>query len=112
MRDVQRILRTNKEVLAVTRELNAAAVEGIGEDMRDDLIWRAGHHRLDVSFWDLVTSDFQRQLSTGPSLQIDYSKSKLSILDVEKQTISSLPFFSSAQLVRYTFRSFHRSDGQ
>jgi hypothetical protein len=112
MRDVQRILQSYKEVAGVTERLNQTAEEGIGKEMLDDIRWRAGHHRLDLTFWELVKSDFQRQLSEGPSIHIDYSKDKvLSIADVDNQMISSLPIFDGVQIVRYTFRCFHRSDG-
>lgn len=112
MRDVQKILSLRKELAPVTEELDKIALDGLGPTTLDDLKWRAGHHRVDPNFWYLAAPDFQRQLSSGPSIHVDFWKSEMSNLNVEEQTISNLPFFATAQIVRYTFRFFHRSDGE
>jgi hypothetical protein len=111
MRDIQRIYRRNKVFDAVNKELDAAALENVGKKMAEDIQWRARHVRASTGYWDLVAVDFQRQLTNGPSLHVNWLESKLATLDVQRQSISSLPFYSNVQIVRYTFRCFHRADG-
>lgn len=111
MRDVQSILRQAKELDLVAKELDESVLEGVSEKITEDLKWRAQHVGLDLNFWGLVATDFQRQLSSGLTLHVDPLRSKLAILKVDPQAISDVPFFEPVQLIRYAFRCFHRSDG-
>jgi len=111
MRDVQRILREHGELKDVVEELNSAVLDGVGQDMYEDLEWRASHTGVDMTYWALVSSDFQRQLSDGYTVHVDPLASKLSYARVERQAVSKIPEYDGVQIVRYPFRCFHRSDG-
>jgi hypothetical protein len=112
MRDVLRIMTYYKEEMAeVNQELDEGVLEGLSETMLLDVSWRAGHVAASLKYWQLVTPDFPRQLTSGRASQVDPLVSKFPILDIDKQALTDYPFYESAQLVRYGFRAFHRPDG-
>jgi hypothetical protein len=112
MRDVLRIMTYyKKEMAEVNRELDERVLEGLSETMLLDLSWRAGHVAANLNYWELVTPDFPRQLTSGRAERVDPLVAKFPILDIDKQALTDYPFYESAQLVRYGFRTFHRLDG-
>lgn len=111
MQDVKKFLTQHKELLPVTEELNRTAMDGIEAELADDLTWRAGHFGVAATFWELVASDAQRQLSSGSSIDEYYVSEKLNLRQLDKQTLSNVTFYNTAQIVRFPFRCFHRSDG-
>jgi hypothetical protein len=113
MRDVRNILnRYAKDMPEVTQQLDKAALKGLSEGMTEDLRWRADHVGRNLRYWELVTPDFQRQLTSGQSHHVDPMASKFAILDVDKQALSEFPFYRNSQIVRYGLRCFHRTDGK
>lgn len=112
MRDIRTYVKYHKELTGVKNELDSAALKGLSKGLTDDLVWRAGFLHRDLDYWELVTPDFQRQLSSGQGVHVDPLVSQLAVLNVEEQGISKLNFYKRAQIVRYPFRCFHRSDGK
>jgi hypothetical protein len=113
MRDVRDILRMEeKEMQDIMKELDATALDGLNEGMKNDIVWRAEHLGAQPHYWELVTPDFPRQLTSGRSNLVDPTASKYAIVDVDKQALSRFPFYKDAQLIRYSFRAFHRKDGE
>lgn len=111
MQDVKKILTGYKEFSSVTEKLNEIALEGIEGELADDLVWRVKHYRIEPSYWEFVSSDAQRQLSSGSSVNDFYVQERLNLRQLDKQTISNASFYSNAHIVRFPFRCFHRSDG-
>lgn len=111
MKDAQTILRQYDELKHITNKLNDKALLGLSEEMENDIRWRSGHMGVPANYWNLVTPDFQRQLSGGVSLHVDSTAAQLSVLKVDQQAISEVPLYAQSQIVRYGFRCFHRSDG-
>jgi hypothetical protein len=101
-----------KEMEEVMRELDEKALDGLSEGMKHDITWRAKHLGAQTRYWELVTPDFPRQLTSGRSNLVDPTASKYAIIDVDKQALSDFPFYEDAQLIRYSFRAFHRMDGK
>lgn len=87
--------------------------DGMSNELKVDLEWRANHLGSKVSFWDMVSFDFSRELQEGKSLAQDTpSLATLSAEDiVDEQVFSSHPLYENVLLMRNYFRAFHRSDG-
>jgi hypothetical protein len=112
MRDTLRIMTYyEKDMVKVNQELDQGVLEGLSESMLSDLSWRAKHVAASLNYWELVTPDFPRQLTSGRASEVDPLVSKFPILDVDEQALTKYPFYEPTQLVRYGFRAFHRSDG-
>ena len=81
--------------------------------LHHDIDWRADHLAMQPTFWNLVDSDMPWQLSEGIAMGSQGPKDGLRPIarHVDKQTLSSHPFYKDAQLVRNPFRTFHRGDG-
>ena len=112
MRDVQKILRLRPDLSNVRKHLDKISLEGLEQDMLDDIAWRAEHLGVKTDYWELVAPDIQRQLSSGSAMHQNYLEPEQALLQVEKQVITNVPFYRAAQIVRYSFRCFHRSDGK
>ena len=84
------------------------------QTLRDDVKWRAGHMNTENSYWESVRSDISWQLSDGSSLSMNGPLKSNRPLErtVDQQALAQHPFFKNAQLVRDSFRTFYRSDGQ
>ena len=81
---------------------------------RSDVDWRAGHLGIKANYWNMAASDMPWQLSEGIAMGGFGGPTeglKPVGRDIEKQTLSSHPFFDKVQLVRSPFRTFHRGDG-
>lgn len=111
-RDVKKLLTEYEEFSGVTQELDEIAMEGIGEELMADLNWRAGHYGIKINYWELVASDDNSQLSAGSSVNPFYLQDMRSMLQLDRQSVSNIPFFESAHIIRFPFRCFHRSDGE
>ena len=111
MRDIQLILKNFEEFACVNETLDSECLENIKPDLIQDLEWRAGHLRSSLTYWDMVYGDLQHQLSSGPSLHDNSLKIISASFNVSVQTISGTQLYKDAQIVRYPFRTFHRTDG-
>lgn len=80
---------------------------------RSDVNWRADHLGIKANYWNMVASDMPWQLTEGLSLGNQNPVEGLKPVGrhIDKQTLSSHPFFSKSHIVRNPFRCFHRSDG-
>ncbi len=80
---------------------------------QSDVDWRADHLNLKASYWNMTASDMPWQLSEGITLGSQGPTEGLKPVGrhIEKQSLSTHPFFTKAQLVRNPFRTFHRGDG-
>ena len=111
MRDVYLLLQDRQDL---HDELNASSWKANqNASLHQDIDWRAGHLAVEATYWNLVSSDMPWQLSEGLSMGALGPKDGLKPVGrfVEKQTISSFPFYANAHLVRDPFRTFHRGDG-
>lgn len=69
---------------------------------------------MDIDYWNMVDSDMPWQLSEGlcmGGLGGPAAGLKPVVRHIDKQAISSHPFYRKSQLVRDPFRCFHRNDG-
>ncbi len=82
-------------------------------NLRSDIDWRAGHLGVEATYWNLVDSDMPWQLTEGIAMVHQGPVEGLKPIGrhIDKQSLSSHPFFTKSQLVRNPFRCFHRSDG-
>lgn len=111
MRDVYLLLHENK---VLHEDLNESTWKSDqNASLHSDIDWRANHLAMDPTFWNLVDSDMPWQLSEGLAMGSLGPRDGLRPVSrhVDKQTISSYPFYKDAQLVRNPFRTFHRGDG-
>lgn len=111
MRDVYLLLHDKTEL---NEDLNESSWKADrNASLHSDIDWRANHLAMEPSFWNLVSSDMPWQLSEGIAMGAMGPRDGLRpiVRHVEKQIISSHPFYTEAQLVRSPFRAFHRSDG-
>ena len=111
MRDVYLLLREEKNLLEDLNESTWKADRNAS--LHTDVEWRADHLGMDADFWSLVDADIPWQLSEGIAMGPMGPKDGILSIprNVDKQTLSSHPFYENAQLVRNPFRTFHRSDG-
>lgn len=111
IRDVFLLLHKNEELLGDLNESTWKADQNAS--LHSDINWRAGHLAMEPSFWNLVDADMPWQLSEGIAMGAQGPRDGLRPIarHVDKQTLSSHPFYKNAQLVRNPFRSFHRVDG-
>ena len=111
MRDVYLLLHKIEEL---EKDLNESTWKADqNASLHSDLDWRADHLAMEPTFWNLVDSDMPWQLSEGLAMGSQGPRDGLTPVGrhVDKQTLSSHPFYSDAQLVRNPFRTFHRRDG-
>ena len=112
MRDVYLLLHNNEALLP---DLNASTWKADqNASLHTDVDWRADHMALGHDFWTLVASDMPWQLSEGLAMGTGGSPKdgfRQINRQIDKQILSSHPFYKDAQLVRNPFRTFHRSDG-
>lgn len=69
---------------------------------------------METNYWNMASSDMPWQLSEGIAMGGFGGPTeglKPVGRHIEKQTLSSHPFFAKAQVVRNPFRTFHRGDG-
>lgn len=112
MLDVQQILRSEHPALSsIASQLDAETLDGLSDAFRHDLEWRAKHLGRSLTFWEMVGSDFARQLTGGSAEQHDSAITFQDGLEIEKQMLHSTPLYSNAQVVRAYFRCFQRADG-
>ena len=111
MRDVYLLLQGNQELHEDLNECTWKADQN--SSLRSDINWRADHLAMEPTFWNLVDSDMPWQLSEGLAMGALGPRDGLQPVSrhVDRQTISSHPFYKAAQLVRSPFRTFHRGDG-
>jgi hypothetical protein len=115
LRDVFKILSSQSKVNEALREqLNASSRDNMDPEMVKDLEWRAKHLGLESDYWSDVLPDVPYQITEVNALQdppgpLD-GPCPLSSKPIE-QTLWDHPFYKNAQLVRNSFRCFHRSDG-
>lgn len=111
MRDVYLLLHDNKKLHEDLNESTWKADQNAS--LRSDIDWRADHLAMQPTFWNLVDSDMPWQLSEGLAMGSLGPRDGLRPVSrhVDRQIISSHPFYKDAQLVRSPFRTFHRSDG-
>ena len=97
----------------LTQELDQITFEDDNnEKLRPDIEWRAQHVGTDVSYWGSVESDIPWQLAEGGALHKGPTQgARITKREASRQSITNHAFFKNAQLVRDTFRAFHRSDG-
>lgn len=81
--------------------------------LHSDIDWRSDHLGVKPTYWNLVDSDMPWQLSEGLAMGSHGPVEGLKPIGrhIDKQALSSHPFYSNSQLVRNPFRCFHRSDG-
>ena len=81
--------------------------------LHHDLDWRADHLGTDLNYWTLTASDMPWQLTEGLTMAGYGPTEGLKPIGrhIDKQALSSHPFYRNTQLVRNPFRTFHRSDG-
>jgi hypothetical protein len=111
MRDVFMIL---SKLEALNPQLDQISLSGDkNENLVDDIKWRANHVGVPMGYWNLVESDMPWQLSEGVDQGDRVEKDKLTPVgrDIDKQLLSTHPFFQKSQIVRSIFRCFHRADG-
>ena len=111
MRDVWLMLHGRKEL---DDDLNESTWKNDhNASLHHDIDWRADHLAMEPHFWNLVDSDMPWQLSEGLAMGSQGPKDGLKPIarHVDKQTLSTHPFYKDAQLVRNPFRTFHRGDG-
>lgn len=111
MRDVYLFLKDLKEF---QKPLNDCAWDGDqNANLHSDIDWRADHLGMDATYWNLVDSDMPWQLTEGIAMGSQGPVEGLRSIGrhIDKQALSSHPFFEKSQLVRNPFRCFHRSDG-
>ena len=111
MRDVYLLL---KELEGFEGQLEKHVWDGEkNSSFQSDVEWRADHLDLRASYWNMAASDMPWQLSEGLTLTAQGPTEGLKPVGrhIEKQSLSSHPFFAKAQLVRNPFRTFHRGDG-
>ena len=112
MRDVYLLLHRMEELHEDLNESTWKADQNAS--LRSDIDWRADHLALEPHFWTLVASDMPWQLSEGLAMGTSGApKDGLRRIDreIDRQILSSHPFYKESHLVRNPFRTFHRSDG-
>jgi hypothetical protein len=112
MRDVQTILRQYQEFDEITQHLNKSALDGFTDDFKQDLEWRSDLLGLELDFWQLASVDFPRQLEVGRLWHFDPLAVRQSNPRVDKQAFAAFPYYKNVQIVRQSFRCFHRADGK
>lgn len=111
MRDVYLFLKSLKDF---QEPLNDCVWDGDeNANLHSDIDWRAEHLGMDATYWNLVDSDMPWQLTEGIAMGNQGPVEGLRPIGrhIDKQALSSHPFFGESQLVRNPFRCFHRSDG-
>jgi hypothetical protein len=99
---------------SLTAQLDKENLESIrDEELVKDIDWRANHLRTTYGYWDLASADMACQLSEGLAAGLIGPHSGLRPISrhVDKQVLSRHPFYREAQMVRSSFRCFHRGDG-
>ena len=111
MRDVYLMLHNDRDLDDDLDESTWKADQNAS--LHSDINWRADHLAVEPSFWNLVSSDMPWQLSEGLAMGAQGPRDGLRPITrhVDRQTISSHPFYQNVQLVRDPFRTFHRADG-
>ena len=111
MRDIYVLLHDKSELHDDLNESTWRADRNA--NLHKDVDWRGGHLDMKPSFWNLVDSDMPWQLSEGLAMGSMGPRDGLQpiLRHVDRQILSSHPFYKNAQLVRNPFRTFHRSDG-
>ena len=112
MRDVYILLQERKDLQA---GLNASTWKNDkNSSLQSDVEWRIGHLGTNGDYWNLVASDMPWQLTERISMGFWGPMEGLKPIGrhIDKQALSSHPFFEESQLVRNPFRCFHRSDGK
>ena len=111
MRDIYLLLHNKKELQDDLNESTWKADRNAS--LHTDIDWRGDHLAMEPSFWNLVDADMPWQLSEGLAMGAMGPRDGLQpiLRHVDKQVLSSHPFYNNAQLVRSPFRTFHRSDG-
>ena len=112
MRDVYLLLHQKEALLQDLNESTWKADQNAS--LHSDVDWRADHIALDPDYWTMVASDMPWQLSEGLAMGTGGSpKDGFRQINrhIDKQILSSHPFYKDALLVRNPFRTFHRSDG-
>ncbi|CAD6589105.1 MAG: hypothetical protein ASARMPREDX12_003591 [Alectoria sarmentosa] len=111
MRDVYLLLHDKSELQDDLNESTWRADRNAS--LHSDVDWRGDHLAMEPSFWNLVDADMPWQLSEGLAMGAMGPRDGLRpiVRHVDKQILSSHPFYNNAQLVRSPFRTFHRADG-
>ena len=112
MRDVYLLLHDKEEMFEDLNESTWKADQNAS--LRSDVSWRADHLALEPNFWTMSASDMPWQLSEGLAMGTGGAPKdgfRQIGRHIEKQILSSHPFYRDAHLVRNPFRFFHRSDG-
>lgn len=110
-RDVYLLLRKQK---GPTAELDATLLKDLtNSQLMEDVEWRSDHVHSSASYWGLVSSDMAWQLSEGLGRGLSGPHAGLKPVSrhVDQQILSRHPFYGESQIVRSSFRCFHRSDG-
>lgn len=81
--------------------------------LHSDIDWRSDHLGVKPTYWNLVDSDMPWQLTEGLAMGSQGPVEGLKPIGrhIDKQALSSHPFYRNSQLVRNPFRCFHRSNG-
>ena len=111
MRDVYLLL---KDLPGFDKALEKHLWEGENNaSLHSDVEWRADHLGTEASYWNLTASDMPWQLTEGMTMSGYGPTEGLKPIGrhIDRQALSSHPFFKKAQLVRNPFRTFHRGDG-
>ena len=109
-----RVVASLSKDTELTRELDRLTFQGDNDaSLRSDIEWRASHVGTDIGYWESVGSDMPWQLSEGSALNMNgpFKGSRSAKREIDRQMLAQHPFFKTAQLVRDSFRTFHRSDG-
>ncbi|KAL8823570.1 MAG: hypothetical protein Q9191_005733, partial [Dirinaria sp. TL-2023a] len=111
MRDVYLLL---KDLDGLDEQLEEHIWDGDkNSSFQSDVTWRAGHLGVSANYWTMAASDMPWQLSEGMTLGSQGPMEGLKPIGrhIERQLLSSHPFYAKSQLVRNPFRTFHRGDG-
>lgn len=112
MRDVYLFL---KNMEGFEKSLDSCIWDGENNaSLHSDIDWRSDHLGIDATYWNLVDSDMPWQLTEGMAMGIQAPVDGLKPIGrhIDRQALSSHPFFKDSQLVRNPFRCFHRADGR
>jgi hypothetical protein len=97
-----------------TAELDATVLKDLEDsELIEDVKWRSRHVHSPISYWGLAASDMAWQLSEGLGRGLSGPHAGLKPVGrhIDQQILSRHPFYEQTQVVRSSFRCFHRNDG-